>query len=157
MNKIQPIPTGELATLKTTIKGELATVTFTVKPNGDKGTARYNLTQTFDFKNVSHDEMIGLAVRPLRIDVQSIWRSAKDKMDADVWQDRTWDVRAMLDQTRQKADPVQKGERDAKKMSPAERKAHLETLKIMIARDEIMISEQAKIRKAGGVKERVKE
>ena len=131
MNKLQSIPTGEQATLKTTIEGEIATVTFTVKPNGDKGTARFNLKQTFNFENVSHDELIALAVRPLRIDVQSVWRSAKDRMDSDVWQDRKWSVRAMLDQTRQKADPTAKVLREAAKMSKGERDALMALLKKM--------------------------
>ena len=131
MNKLQPIPSGEQATLFTTIKGKIAAVVFSVKPNGEKGTPRYNLTQTFDFENVSEAELIALAVKPLRIDVQSIWRSAKDKMDADVWQDRKWSVRAMLDQTRQKADPTAKVLKVAESMSKSEREALMELLKAM--------------------------
>ncbi len=121
MKKMQPIPAGEQATLKTTIEGEIATVIFTVKPNHDPGAPRFNLTQVFNFEDISREELIGLAVRPLRIDVQSVWRSAKDRMDADVWQDRTWNVRAMLDQTRQKADPTTTAERAIKKLTKAER------------------------------------
>ena len=152
MNKLQPIPSGEQATLKTEIEGEgigqdaiddigislegrLVKCTFTVKANGDKGTPRYNLTQVFDFTGVTITELLKLAVRPLRIDVQAMWRGAKDAMDADVWQDRVWQVRAMLDQTRQKADPVSKGAKDAAKMTPAERKEHMKTLTAMIEAD----------------------
>ncbi len=76
MIKLQPIGTDEQATLKTSIKGKIATVIFSVKPNGEKGTPRYNLIQTFDFENVSEVELIALAVKPLRIDVQSIWLCA---------------------------------------------------------------------------------
>ena len=121
MKKLQPMAADEQATLKTSIKADIATVTFSVKPNGEKGTARYNLTQRFDFYAVLPEEMIELAVRSLRIDVQATWRKAKDKMDADVWQDRKWVVRAMLDQTRQKADPTTKVLREAVKMSKQER------------------------------------
>ncbi|KKM81573.1 hypothetical protein LCGC14_1328340 [marine sediment metagenome] len=131
MNKLQPIPSSEQATLKTTIKGGVASVTFSVKPNGEKGTPRYNLTQIFDFSNVSEAELIALAVKPLRIDVQSVWRSAKDKMDADVWQDRKWSVRAMLDQTRQKADPVLKAFKLAEGMTKAEREEYIKKLQAM--------------------------
>ncbi len=131
MTKLQPIGADEQATLKTSIKGKIATVVFSVKPNGEKGTPRYNLTQTFNFENVSEVELIALAVKPLRIDVQSVWRSAKDKMDADVWQDRKWSVRSMLDQTRQKADPVQKGLKLAEGMTKAEREDYIKKIQAM--------------------------
>ncbi len=133
MKKLNAIGTDEQATLKTVIENdsEIATVVFSVKPNGEKGTPRYNLTQTFDFSGVTHEEMMALAVKPLRIDVQSIWRSAKDKMDADVWQDRSWSVRAMLDQTRQKADPTVKVLKVAEGMTKTERDALMELLKAM--------------------------
>ncbi len=108
MNKLQPIASGEQATLKTSVEYDLATVIFSVKENGEKGTPRYNLTWHFDFADVSRAELEVLAVRSLRIDGQATWRSAKDKMNSDVWQDRKWSVRAMLDQTRQKADPMTK-------------------------------------------------
>ena len=131
MTKLQPIAADVQATLNTSIEGKIATVVFSVKPNGEKGTPRYNLTQTFDFENVTESELIALAVKPLRIDVQSVWRSAKDKMDADVWQDRKWSVRDMLDQTRQKADPTVKVLKVAEGMSKAERLALMELLKKM--------------------------
>ncbi len=137
MKKLQPIPTGEQATLSTTIEADqTATVVFSVKENSEKGTPRYNLTWTFDFNGVKPAELITLATRSLRIDGQATWRKAKDRMNADVWQDKKWSVRAMLDQTRQKGDPVQKGAKDAAKMTPAERKAHLATLMAMIEADE---------------------
>ncbi len=136
MNKLQPMTVDEQATLKTSVFDNIATVTFSVKPDGEKGTARYNLTQSFDFAGVSDEEMIGLAVRPLRIDVQAMWRKAKDRMNADVWQDRKWSVRDMLDQTRQKADPVTKAEKNDKAMTAKERKAHLELLTAMVQEDE---------------------
>ena len=109
----------------------LATCTFSVKPNGEKGSPRYNLTQHFDFTSVTVAEVLLLAVKPLRIDVQSVWRSAKDKMDADVWQDRKWSVRAMLDQTRQKADPTAKVLKVAESMSKSEREALMKLIKAM--------------------------
>ncbi len=131
MNKLQAIPTGEQATLRTTIEGTVAHLVFSVKENGDNGAPRYNLEQSLDFVNVSDAEMIELASKPLRIDIQSTWRKAKDRMDADVWQDRTWNVREMLDQTRQKADPAQKVLNAAAKMSAAERTALMDLLKAM--------------------------
>ncbi len=144
MKKMQPIGADEQATLNTSIEGlkdgkidrlistkAIATVVFSVKPNGDKGTPRYNLRQTFDFENVSEEELITLAVKPLRIDVQGVWRNAKDKMDADVWQDREWSVRDMLDQTRQKGDPVKKGLKLAENMTKAEREDYIKKIQAM--------------------------
>lgn len=121
MNKLQPMDADEQATLMTAIEVDVATVTFSVKPNGEKGTPRYNLTQIFGFQGVSPEEMIGLATRSLRIDVQATWRKAKDKMDADVWQNRVWSVRAMLDQARQKASPAVSAEKALDKLTKAER------------------------------------
>ena len=106
-------------------------VVFSVKPDGEKGTPRYNLRQSFDFTGVTFSEILILATRSLRIDVQGIWRKAKDRMNADVWQDRKWSVRDMLDQTRQKADPAQKVLNAAAKMSKQERDALMELLKGM--------------------------
>ena len=100
MKKLKPMAADEQATLHTTVTGDKVSVTFSVKPNGEKGTARYNLIQVFDFAHVSQTELYVLATRSLRIDVQATWRKASDKMDADIWQDRKWSVRAMLDQTR---------------------------------------------------------
>ncbi len=138
MKKLQPMAVDEQATLKTEasdhealkrnldylgtpMDDRIVKVVFSVKPDGEKGTPRYNLTQRFDFTGVTIAELLILAVRSLRIDVQAIWRKAKDRMDADVWQDRKWSVRAMLDQTRQKADPAQKVLNAASKMSKQER------------------------------------
>lgn len=138
MNKLQAIPAGEQATLNTTTSGvgKVVDVTFSVKENGEKGTPRYNLTWQFDFEDVTPGELAKLATRSLRIDGQATWRKAKDRMDADVWQDRKWSVRAMLDQTRQKADPVSKATKGAANMSAAERKEHLKLLTAMIEADD---------------------
>ena len=131
MNKLQPIPSGEQATLKTTIEGKIAHLVFTVKPNGEPGTPRYNLMQNLDFADVSEVELLELASKPLRIDVQAIWRKAKDRMDESVWSGRTWKVRDMLDQTRQKADPVQKAFKLAEGMTKAEREEYIKKLQAM--------------------------
>ena len=121
MNKLTPIPTDEQATLNTTVEGNMVHLVFSVKPNGDKGTARYNLEQNLDFEGVSQDELLEIASKPLRIDIQTAWRGAKDRMDADVWQGRTWKVRDMLDQGRSKASPTQKASNAVAKLSKAER------------------------------------
>lgn len=136
MNKLQAIPVGEQATLKATSTDTGVEVTFSVKENGEKGTPRYNLTWQFDFEGVTAQEVGILAARSLRIDGQATWRKAKDKMDADVWQDRKWSVRAMLDQTRQKGDLVTASARVAAKMTAAERKTHLANLMALVEIDE---------------------
>lgn len=131
MNKLQAIPSGDQATLRTFGTGESVEVTFSVKENGEKGTPRYNLVWLFDFTDVKPEELRTLATRSLRIDGQAVWRKAKDRMDSDVWQDRKWSVRAMLDQTRQKADPTQKVLNAAAKMTKDEREELMELLKSM--------------------------
>ncbi len=131
MSKLQAIPTGEQATLRTTVEGKVAHLVFSIKENGENGAPRYNLEQTLDFTGVSEAELIELASKPLRIDVQSIWRKAKDRMDSDIWQGRAWNVREMLDQTRQKADPTAKVLKAAEKMSETERNALMDLLKAM--------------------------
>ena len=131
MNKLQPMATDAQAVLRTFGKGETIEVTFTVKENGEKGTPRYNLVWSFDFANVTAAEVRTLAARSLRIDGQAAWRKASDKMNADVWQDRKWSVRAMLDQTRQTADPAQKIMNAAAKMNKSERDALMGMLKSM--------------------------
>ncbi len=131
MSKLSPIPSDTQATLSTSIAGKIATVIFSVKPNGEKDSARYNLTQTFDFDNVKTDEILTLATRSLRIDVQSVWRKDSDRMNAEKWQNRKWSVREMLDQTRQKTDPATKVLNAIGKMSKSEKDAILELLKKM--------------------------
>ncbi len=131
MSKLSPIPTDSPATLSTSVSENVATVTFSVKPNGEKDSARYNLTQTFDFDDVKTDEILTLATRSLRIDVQATWRKDSDRMNAEKWQNRKWSVREMLDQTRQKADPKTKVLNAIGKMTKDEKDAILELLKKM--------------------------
>lgn len=123
MKKLSPIPTDEQATLKTTVEGNMVLILFSVKPNGDKGTARYNLEQMLDFEGVSQAELLEIASKPLRIDIQAEWRGAKDRMDAEVWQGRTWKVRDMLDGSRKKATKAQKASNAVSKLTKAERDA----------------------------------
>ncbi len=140
MNKIKPMAADEQAVLRTEVSSHetlehtldflgspledmTVKVVFSVKPDGEKGTPRYNLRQVFDFADVTFREILVLAVRSLRIDVQATWRKASDKMNADVWQDRKWSVRAMLDQTRQKKSDADKAEDALGKLTQAERDA----------------------------------
>ena len=122
MKKLTPIPTDEQATLKTTVEGNMVHLVFSVKPDKDSP-ARYNLMQTLDFEGVSQVELLEIASKPLRIDIQTAWRGAKDRMNAEVWQGRTWKVRDMLDQGRSKATQAQKASNAVSKLSKAERDA----------------------------------
>lgn len=124
MKKLVSIPTDEQAVLKYTVDVDAmtATVIFSVKENKDSP-ERYNLTWTFDYSNVSTAELLEQAVRQQKIDGSRDWRGAKDRMDSDVWQDKVWDVRTMLDSGRQKADPATKASNAVAKLSKAERDA----------------------------------
>ena len=132
MKKLQSMAADEQASLHTTVTGDQVSVTYSVKPNGEKGSPRYNLTNVFDFTGVSQSELYVLATRSLRIDVQAIWRKASDKMNSDVWQDRKFSVRSMLDQTRQKADPVAQVLKKADSMSKNEIMALVKQLEEMV-------------------------
>ena len=125
--KLKAIPKGEQATLRTTVQGEKVTTVHTVKPNGESQD-RFNLTWTFDFSKVTKEELQKLAERTLRIKMQSNWRKAKDRMDAEIWDNRTFSVREILDTGRKSADPVEKVTNLVEKMSPEEKRALLEQL-----------------------------
>ena len=131
MTKLKALAKDVQATLNTSVSGDVATCTFTVKENGDKGTPRYNLTWNFDYAEVSRKELILLAVRSHRIDGQADWRKAKNRLDSEFWQNRYWSARAMIDESPAKADPTTKVLKAAEKMTAAERTALMDLLKAM--------------------------
>ena len=98
---------GEKADLSmvTDVEGKTVKVVHTVKPD-EEHQSRYELTWTFNFENVTDQEMLELATRPLRINKQRDWRAATDRMTAKIWDNQIFMVRAMLDAGRKAADPI---------------------------------------------------
>ena len=131
MSKIKPIGTNEPAILSTNIKGDIATVCFTAKPDNADGGPRYNMRATLDFNGVSRTQLIAYCVRPLRIDFQTMWRKAANKLDGDVWLDRRMSVLEMLEKKRHVATPAERVNKDVEKMSKDERAELLKTLTAM--------------------------
>ena len=129
MTKLKALAADEQATLNTSIVDNVATCTFTVKPEANG--SRFNLLHRYDYTGVSEEEVLALATRSIRIDVQAKWRKAKDKMDAEKWTDKTFMVRDILDESPAKADPVTKALRLADKMTKAERNEYIKKLQAM--------------------------
>ncbi len=98
---------GEKADLSmsTDVETKVVTVVHTVRPD-EEHQSRYELTWSFNFADVTEQEMLELAVRPLRINKQRDWRAADDRMNAKIWDNQAFMVRAMLDTGRKAADPI---------------------------------------------------
>lgn len=119
---IKTLTKTDNAVRETTVAGETVRTIRTVKPDKD-ATDRYVTDWTFDFQNVTHDELMTLAVRATVIDTQRVWRAAKDRM-SDAWGVRTISVREMLDAERKAggaADPATRAKNAIGKMSDAEK------------------------------------
>lgn len=128
--EILAIAKGEQATITRTVKGDKVTCTHSVKASNDDPN-RYNLRWTFNFANVSQEEILTLASKAVLIDKQGSWRKADDRMNAEKWQDATFNVRDMLDNRRQALDPTERVTKVAAKMSKAERDELIKKLQSM--------------------------
>ena len=120
MNKLQQIKTDASATINCTAMGKEVNFTHSVKVEQDTK-VRYNLNWTFDFATVAQSEILKLAARSMLIRKQGEWRKAKNRLDADVWDEVTFDVESMLAEGRKSADPVTKVVNAVAKMSQAEK------------------------------------
>lgn len=119
--KIKPIAANEPAILSTNIEGDIATICFTAKPNGAVGGPRYNMRAILDFTGCTRTQLIAYCVRPLRIDFQTMWRKAANKLDGSTWLDRRILVTDMLAKKRHIATPAERVDKDVDKMSKHER------------------------------------
>lgn len=124
MPKLQPIKEDENASISIAVdeKAMRATVSHTVKENR-ASPARYQLKWVFDFSETPMVDVLKLATRTICIKVQADWRKAKDRMDAEKWQDATFKVEQVLAEGRKSADPVTKAKSAVSKLSKAEREA----------------------------------
>lgn len=91
------------ATIETTaIDDKNVKVVHTVKPDKDSP-VRYNLTWTFNFAGVLPRDILKLATRSLRIDMQRQWRESDDKLNESVWDNVTFNVAEILAGTRERS------------------------------------------------------
>lgn len=125
---IETIAKDVTAKRETRVDGRTVHVTRTVRPNEDDP-VRCVIRWAFDFSDVSDDELMTLATSQCVINAQRVWRASPTKMD-DVWADRKWSVRQMIDAagTREPVDPVTAANRALEKMSSAERAAFITSL-----------------------------
>ena len=123
MNKLTKIETDASATITCKLaKNQPKVVRFEHAVKVDRDTNdRYNLRWNFDFGTVNEEEILKLAARSMLIRKQGEWRKAKDRINADEWQDVTFDVEVMLAEGRKSADPVTKVVNAVAKMSQAEK------------------------------------
>lgn len=124
---IKQIGKDETAKRDFVVNGKMVAVTHTVRPNRETDN-RYNLTWNVDFAGVTDAEVLELAARTIVIRLQHEWRQAKNKMDEKVWQNATFKVRAVLDESRKTADPLTKAEGLIGKLSAAEKAQLLKLL-----------------------------
>lgn len=134
MNKIKAMAADEQAVLRMSIEGKIVTMIFSVKEK--MGEPSCNLTWHVDFEGSTTEQIMLEAARAFKIDKALEWRSAKDKMNADVWQGRAFNFAEEKAKGPHKKTDIEKADADAKKLTPAERKRHLATLEALIEADE---------------------
>lgn len=144
--KLKEILKGEPSQRSTIVVDDVVTTKHTVKPD-EQSQSRYELTWSYNFDGVTHEELLVLAERPMRIRKQAAWRKAADRMDGDKWDNITVSVRDMLDNARQAADPVAKAARAGEKMDAKQRAALIAQLTAMDAEDETFENTRADLTK----------
>lgn len=102
-------------------------VSHTVKPDRE-ATNRAQLVWEFDFSDVTRGELLELATRDVLIRKQAEWRKANNRDNADVWDNVTFRVRDILDETKKTADPTTKARNALAKLSPEERERLLKDM-----------------------------
>lgn len=121
---IKTITKDETYERSTKVDGDVVTVVRTVKPNEDSP-IRYVVNWTFDFADVTPDELRELASRTLVIDVQRAFRAASDMDRKKLFDNKPWFVRVLIDaaKTRKSADPATRVRNAVAKLGDAEKTA----------------------------------
>lgn len=114
-------------TLTADAGGKTVEVVHTVRPDQDDPN-RYELVWRFNFENVTPAELLKLATKTILIICQRDWRKAKNRMDENVWDNRTFNVRDVLDEARKTADPAQRARSAASKLGREDKMALLKQL-----------------------------
>ena len=126
MKKLAKTDQADLS-VSTEVEKRIVAFNHTVKPD-EESPVRYQLHWRLDFSDLPMEDLLKLAARTVRIRLQQDWRKAKDKMDESKWDNRTFNVKAVLASTRQAASPLEKSEALVQKMSAEEKAALMEML-----------------------------
>lgn len=110
---MRTIPKGEKATINMSVDlgdddtpKKLVTMTFTAREDKHQDT-RTEMTWIMDFGDCSMTELLLEAAKSTKISYVPNWREAKDRMDAEVWDNRTINVKTdILDAGKTPRDPV---------------------------------------------------
>ena len=121
---MREIPRGEKVSRSTiTLDGSTIKVVVTTKEDRETD-RRVETTWSFDFSNCSDDEVLRLASKECVASAQRSWRAAKDRLNPEVWDERTFDVkREIVDAVRVRGNPVVAARNYISKLSEAELKA----------------------------------
>lgn len=114
-----PLGSDEQASLSVSVSDRMVHTTHTVKPNKESR-KRYNLNWSFDFYEVTREDLMKLAEKGLRITKQAEWRKDPEQLNAEKWDHAVFNVQGMLNEGRKTADPVKKAETAIGKLSPEE-------------------------------------
>lgn len=133
---LKEIKRGEAYSNRTrVVDDDTVEVAFTVKPDKDSQ-SRYELEWTLDFAGCTRAEMLTLAVRQIKIDLQAAWRRDPERQEEGKWSDVIIDVAEQLRAKPAKADPVAKVAKLVGQMSDADKAALLAQLQATVVDEE---------------------
>lgn len=122
MYQMKTLPRGEAANLTIKSTGEFRLhLSHTVQVSKDS--PRIQLEHwTFDFEDVPMEELQKLAAKTVKIFLQRQWRNSKDRMKADVWDNRVFKITDVVKEmgARTTADPLTAAERALDKLTNEE-------------------------------------
>ena len=127
MNKLHTLAHDEKLSRVLRVESEdLIQVTYGVNVNSDSVVTSV-LDQRFDFSEVTHDELLLLASRALKVDMQAKWRKSDNRNDADVWC-QTFSIRTHLDAAPKRVDPITKVNKAVAALSAEAKQALIDKL-----------------------------
>lgn len=116
---------GEKAARSVTVNGDMVERVHVTLNKPTK--AEYQLTWSFNFEDVTREELLIIASRALVIAYRPDFKTTKAN-DLQAWDNRTFNVREYLDSERAKVDDLEKVRRLMAKLTPEQKKAILTQL-----------------------------
>ena len=119
---MKTLPKGEAANLVMTVKDD-NTVNLSHTVQVSKNDPRVQIENwVLDFTGVSHHKLLLLATRTIKIILQRDWRISPDRMKADKWDNRTFNVLDIISNMgkRSTKDPMAAAKNAIGKLSDAE-------------------------------------